>query len=204
MIDFIRNLFFKNESNSSSLNTIKDELERMKIKANKNTSLDEWIFISIIGPVECIEEYNSNIALFELTCSLFLKIDLYLFNHHPEARILITKSLMNRIDNLYSYPLKLTHDEFRNIFDERVQMYGKMIRMGKKPEDIIWQTSSVIADSMKYKTLRLGINSRVPIISFKEPVLNDDFSVFQIQKNLITWESYFLPKIFNIIEHSVK
>ncbi len=72
-----------------------------------------------------IEQFSSDAGLFELSCYVYIRLDLWLYQSKPSQREAIAVSLAQQLISLFSRALEM---DVSGLFAERIAGYGKLLK----------------------------------------------------------------------------
>ena len=143
--------------------------------------------------IDINKHYSNDSALFEVGCYLYFRVDLWLFKNKPNLREKISAGFIKEFNKLFSKALGIVNSYIHELFNERINKYGEMIRKGEEIKTyhfylsqlILYTKDGSLPGKHDFKKMKLVMNF---------------FDDWALKMKLLSWETTMLPSIIGSLE----
>ena len=139
--------------------------------------------------IDITKHYSGDATLFELGCYLHFRVDLWLFRNKPNLRNQISTTYIKEFIKLFTRALG--QNDLLEIFEQRVDKYGELIRKGEELQEYHFYLSELIFKTKDNAPPKIQNLDHMPVIL--KGFLEDTF----LKMELISWEKHILPAILD-------
>lgn len=142
------------------------------------------------APVYPLEQFSSDAGLFELSCYVYFRLDIWLYQNKPKLREILAVTLADQLISLFSRALEMDVSE---VFDERTAKYGELVNTGAGLKEYHSYLSHLITrtEGGRLHTMNTVAN---------EPLKLDAIGNYLVNSELLDFEKTMIPGLMKSLE----